>query len=376
MVASVREKRGAGAGCTTPSRSTKVPRLRRCGWSGASAYATTGPTQASEPVEDLEPRGLGALPERLGEHLADPREARRVVAVGQRVVEAEAGERARRRTAAPAAPTSGAGRRRSRRGRRTAPRRRGARCGARGPARPVATRLAAIALRWAVPSTIAASTTWPWPDVRASSRAASTPMTRYVEPPPKSPSRLLGKCGRAAVLAQAVQGAGDADVVEVVAGRLGQRPGLSPAGHPAVDQPRVAGPAVLGAEPETLGGAGAQALDQRRRRARPGRGPGRVRRGCLRSTATLGRPRVSTSCVAVAERAAARAARAGSRRRRGRPGSCRRAGPGPIPAISTTLSRAAVRCPGRARSHGGILAAVRRAAPGAGTAGSAPRAAR
>ena len=48
----------------------------------------------------------------------------------------------------------------------------------------------------AVPSTIAASTTWPSPLTRDSRRAASTPMTRYVDPPPKSPTRLLGKCGR------------------------------------------------------------------------------------------------------------------------------------------------------------------------------------
>src|SRR4051812_16621194 len=36
-VAGVREKRGAGAGWTTPWCSTYVPRAARCGWSGASA---------------------------------------------------------------------------------------------------------------------------------------------------------------------------------------------------------------------------------------------------------------------------------------------------------------------------------------------------
>ncbi len=113
-----------------------------------------------------------------------------------------------------------------------------------------------------MPSTIAASTTWPWPESRASSRAASTPMTRYVEPPPKSPTRLAGKCGRGLVLAHAEQGAGDRDVVHVVPGRRRQRAGLAPAGHPAVDQPRVALEAHIGAEAEPLGGAGAHPLDE------------------------------------------------------------------------------------------------------------------
>src|SRR5437762_3252605 len=47
----------------------------------------------------------------------------------------------------------------------------------------------------AAPSTIAASTTWPRPERFASSKAASTPTTRYNDPPPKSPSRLSGGTG-------------------------------------------------------------------------------------------------------------------------------------------------------------------------------------
>ena len=46
------------------------------------------------------------------------------------------------------------------------------------------------------------------------------------------------------------------DVVDVVAGRLRQRPVLAPAGHPAVDEPRVAGEAPVGAEAEPLGHPG------------------------------------------------------------------------------------------------------------------------
>ena len=63
-------------------------------------------------------------------------------------------------------------------------------------------------------------------------------------------------------LAHPEQRAGDRDVVHVVAGRLGQRAVLSPAGHPAVDQPRVDRVALLGADPEPLGHAGSHPLDQ------------------------------------------------------------------------------------------------------------------
>ena len=66
--------------------------------------------------------------------------------------------------------------------------------------------------------------------------------------------------GALRVLAHHVQRAGDRDVVHVVTGRLGQRPVLPPAGHPAVDDPLVDLPAVLGPEPEPLGHTGAHAL--------------------------------------------------------------------------------------------------------------------
>ena len=43
----VREKRGPGAGCTTPLRSTKVPRSTLCGCFGASSIDSTGAKHAS-----------------------------------------------------------------------------------------------------------------------------------------------------------------------------------------------------------------------------------------------------------------------------------------------------------------------------------------
>ena len=47
----------------------------------------------------------------------------------------------------------------------------------------------------AEPSVIAASTTWPLPDVRASVSAASTPTTSSIAPPPQSATRLSGTTG-------------------------------------------------------------------------------------------------------------------------------------------------------------------------------------
>src|SRR5262249_58420200 len=64
------------------------------------------------------------------------------------------------------------------------------------------------------------------------------------------------------VLAQSEQSAGDGDVPEVVAGGARERPVLAPAGHPAVDEPRVAGQAGVGTEPQAFGRSGAKSLDQ------------------------------------------------------------------------------------------------------------------
>jgi hypothetical protein len=64
------------------------------------------------------------------------------------------------------------------------------------------------------------------------------------------------------VLAHGVQGAGDRDVAEVVAGGGGERAVLAPAGHPAVDQPRVASQAVVRAEAEPLRRTGPETFDQ------------------------------------------------------------------------------------------------------------------
>jgi hypothetical protein len=55
-----------------------------------------------------------------------------------------------------------------------------------------------MVIKDAAPSHMAASTTWPWPERLASSMAASMPITRYIEPPPKSPTRFNGGTGLSA----------------------------------------------------------------------------------------------------------------------------------------------------------------------------------
>ena len=49
----VREKRGAGAGCVTPWRLTKIFRAALCGCSGASAMVRIGAKQTSVPSMSL-----------------------------------------------------------------------------------------------------------------------------------------------------------------------------------------------------------------------------------------------------------------------------------------------------------------------------------
>ena len=68
--------------------------------------------------------------------------------------------------------------------------------------------------------------------------------------------------GRLAATADGVERAGEGDVVDVVAGGLGVGAVLAPAGHAAVDELGVAGQAVIRADAEALGHAGAEALDE------------------------------------------------------------------------------------------------------------------
>ncbi|MCY1361398.1 hypothetical protein D9M69_480640 [compost metagenome] len=68
---------------------------------------------------------------------------------------------------------------------------------------------------------------------------------------------------RLARLAGVPEGAGQGDVIEVVAGGLGQRPLLAPAGHAAIDQPGIERQAHVRPQAQALHDAGAHAFDQR-----------------------------------------------------------------------------------------------------------------
>jgi hypothetical protein len=74
--------------------------------------------------------------------------------------------------------------------------------------------------------------------------------------------QVRGELRRAARPAQGVQGPGPGQVADVVPHRRGQRPVLPPPRHPGVDQPRVAGQADLGTNPDAFGHARPETLEQ------------------------------------------------------------------------------------------------------------------
>ncbi len=59
-----------------------------------------------------------------------------------------------------------------------------------------------------------------------------------------------------------MESSGQCDVVDVVSGRVRQRPVLAPAGDAAVDEARIARETVGGAEPQPLGDPGTEPFDQ------------------------------------------------------------------------------------------------------------------
>ncbi|MCY1400109.1 hypothetical protein D9M71_151820 [compost metagenome] len=68
--------------------------------------------------------------------------------------------------------------------------------------------------------------------------------------------------GQLAVAADGIEHAGQGDVIDVMAGNLGQRTGLAPAGDSPVDQARVNGQAFVRAQAQAFCNAGAEAFDQ------------------------------------------------------------------------------------------------------------------
>ena len=262
-VAGVRENRGAGAACGTPSGATTVPRALTCGWSATSPSASTGVTQASVPSKTATHSSRVRARERLGEPGPQRRPAGDVVLGGQRRPgRGRARRAAARRTAAPAGRRRRGARRRRCRCRSRARRRRAGWPPARRAHWPCPWNAQIICISRLVPSTMAASTTWPRPDARASQQRGEDTDQQQHGAAAEVADEVQRQHRPVAGPADRVQGAGERDVVDVVAGVPRQRPVLAPAGHPAVDQPRVAGVAVGRPDPEALGDARPVALDQ------------------------------------------------------------------------------------------------------------------
>lgn len=59
-----------------------------------------------------------------------------------------------------------------------------------------------------------------------------------------------------------MQHSGQRDVVEIVPGRVGERSGLSPSSHPAVDESRIPFQALFWTNPEPFHDAGAESLEE------------------------------------------------------------------------------------------------------------------
>ena len=74
---------------------------------------------------------------------------------------------------------------------------------------------------------------------------------------------LSGGVGGSPDATEVRERAGERDVVDVVAGRVRERTVLAPSGHAPVDEARVAREARVGPEPEPLGHARAEPLDER-----------------------------------------------------------------------------------------------------------------
>ena len=153
-------------------------------------------------------------------------------------------------------------RRTSRRRRRSARRRRAGSCRGRRTRTPSRSSPTKTLICIAAPSTIAASITWPCPE-RSRSSSAARIAEREEEPTAAEVADEVDRRHRwAAGGADVREHAGERDVVDVVADVVGERPFLTPAGHAAVDEARVAVERDVRADAEPFGDAGPEALDQ------------------------------------------------------------------------------------------------------------------
>ena len=238
----VPRKRGAGAGWAMPSITGKLSRWRLCSCAIASDILSTGAKQMSVccMIATHSARVFCLKIARQAAPACRARSARSVCTGSVVAVEPGMLSAAARRIAARSS--------RSRRARRPWSRRHGSsarrrRCGCGRAFRSTRPRRARrTSSSSARPSPRPSSSRRPGPcrSPRALMMPASTPIARYSAPPPKSPTRFKRRHRRPAGLADRRQHARQRDVVDVVPGDMGDRPVLAPAGHPAVDQLRVA----------------------------------------------------------------------------------------------------------------------------------------
>ena len=118
-------------------------------------------------------------------------------------------------------------------------------------------------MRTAAPSTIAASITWPVPDALGLEDAAHDAEREQHAAATEVTDEVDGRRRLASRPSEVRERARKRDVVDVVAGGLRGGTFLTPARHPAEHELRVARQAHVGADPESLGHAGAKALDER-----------------------------------------------------------------------------------------------------------------
>ena len=176
-------------------RLRRTCRGRRC--AGARGLRSSAAPARSTPRarEELDPLVAGAVPKIAAKRSFS---AGHCVAVhllrGVEIVELQDAQQVRRRTSARTTRSTRTRRRRSRTRCRSARRRRGCSCRA-SPQPPIASMPKKMLISCALPSTIAASTVWPLPDVARSTSAARMPITTSSPPPPKSASRLIGGTG-------------------------------------------------------------------------------------------------------------------------------------------------------------------------------------
>ncbi len=93
--------------------------------------------------------------------------------------------------------------------------------------------------------------------------AADQPQSEIERATGEIAEQVQGRRRRLAVPPEGVQRTDERNVVDVVSGGVRQRPLLTPAGDPAIDEARIACETVIRAEAEPLGHPGTEPLDQR-----------------------------------------------------------------------------------------------------------------